>query len=203
MTLAPFRTILLSLLILFVSLASVGCGNRPAAAQRLFDKGEYQAVIDKYPELEIARRAKAMLAEKLFEQKDYQGVLKEYADTPAAYKAKQALAQDLFDKGQYRTLIDSFPTSTQATMAKERLADSLFAGGYLDSLIKLYPETPRGKEVKETRAAEDLKQAKKLRGAAQKTALEAFMSKYSGTAAYKEAGEILSKIRQAEANKKK
>ena len=190
------RTLLVCLLLSALSLSLLGCGGRPATAQKLFDKGEYQAVIDKYPDLEVARRAHAKLAEAALEKGDYQTVLTQYNDTPAAFKAKQAMAQKLFDAGRYQALIDSFPHSTLVVPAKERLAETLFQAGKLDSVVLLYPDTPRGKELKNQQANEALAAAKKLRGQARLAALQQFMGRYSGTDAYKEASELYSQTQQ-------
>lgn len=174
-----------------------GCSSRPAAAQRLFARGDYQRVIEKYPDLEIARRAEAKLADKLFEDKQYDQVIRQHPLTPAAFKAKQALAQKLFDAGNYVTVIDSFPSLPLAAQAKERIADSLFASGRFDDLIMRYPDLPKAKELKEQRAKEALAEAKRKRGEARRQALEEIMRQYSGTGAYKEASELHSQIRNA------
>jgi hypothetical protein len=173
-----------------------GC-SRPAAAQRLFGKGEYQRIIEKYPDLEVARRAEAKLAEKLVADKQYADAIRQYPQTPAAYKAKLALAQQLFDAGNYTAVIDSFPSLPLAVQAKERMADSLMASGLYDDLIQRYPDSPKAKEVKEQRAVKALADAKKLRGKARQQALEEIMRLYPGTGTYKDASELLAKSRQA------
>jgi hypothetical protein len=172
-----------------------GCSSRPAAAQRLFAQGDYQRVIEKYPDLEIARRAEAKLAEKLLEDKRYGDVIRQYPQTPAAYKAKQSLAQQLFDAGNYVAVIDSFSYLPLAAQARERIADSLFASGRFDDLIMRYPDTPQAKELKERRAQKALAEAKKKHGEARRQALEEIMRLYSGTSAYKEAADLHAKTR--------
>jgi hypothetical protein len=173
-----------------------GCSSRPAAAQRLFAKGEYQRVLKKYPDLEIARRAEARLAEKLCEDKQYDAVIRQFPQTPAAYKARLALAQQLFDAGRYLAVIDSFPYLPLAAQARERMADSLYGSGRFDDLLMRYPDSPQAKELKEKRAAQALTDAKKLRGQARQQALEEIMRLYSGTGSYKEAAELQAKARQ-------
>jgi hypothetical protein len=198
---ARYRTPCLIALLLAVSFALISCQSRAQSAQALFDKGEFEKVIEKYPDLEIARRAHAKIADKLLIAKKYSEVLNQYADTPAAYKARMQLAQQVFDAGRYQAVIDSFPQSPLAALAKGKLADSLFTAGALDELIKRFPDSDKGKQVKEERAKTDFDKAKKLRGAAKKAALEAIMTQYSGTEIYKEAGTMLSQIREAEAKK--
>jgi hypothetical protein len=143
-----------------------GCSSRPAAAQRLFAQGDYQRVIEEYPDLEIARRAEAKLAEKLLEDKRYGDVIRQYPQTPAAYKAKQSLAQQLFDAGNYVAVIDSFSYLPLAAQARERIADSLFASGRFDDLIMRYPDTPQAKELKERRAQKRHQRLQRGRGSA-------------------------------------
>jgi hypothetical protein len=173
-----------------------GCSSRPAAAQRLFARGDYQRVIEKYPDLEIARRAEAKLADKLFDDKQYDAVIRQYPQASAAYRAKLAKAQQLFDAGNYFALIDSFSFSPLVAQAKERLADSLFASGHFDELIQRYPDAPKARELKEQRAGQALAGAKKLRGQARQKALEEILQLYSGTAVYKEASELLAQTRK-------
>jgi hypothetical protein len=193
----PFRVIPILILALSLFWLVSGCSSRPAVAQRLFAKGDYQRVIEKYPDLEIARRAEAMLAEKLFEDKQYAAVIRQHPLTPAAFKAKQALAQQLFDAGNYVAVLDSFPSLPLAAQAKERMADSLFGSGRFDDLIMRYPDSPKAKELKEQRAQTALAEAKKKRGEARRQALEEIMRLYSGTGAYKEASELHARIRNA------
>jgi hypothetical protein len=198
---------LTSLLILIplcaVLIMTSGCTSRPAAAQKLFDQGEYQKVIDQYPELDVARRAHAKLGEKFLAEKQYDVVLREYSDTPAAYKARQAMVEKLFNEGRYMAILDSFPTFPQAQLAKERIADSLFAAGQFDQLLVRFGDTPKGLQVKQAKSTEALTQAKKLRGDAKRMALENITRTYNGTEAASEASSLLIKIREAEAKKKK
>jgi outer membrane protein assembly factor BamD (BamD/ComL family) len=203
MTLRTIRITFFATVAAIFLLGSLGCSNRPAAAQKLFDQGEYQQVVDKYPELEIARRAHAKLGELALQQKNYNAVLKDFWDTPAAYQAKMLLAQAMFDQGRYRALLDSFPQSPLAVQAKEKLADSLYALGQLDVVVQMYPESQKAKLIKDERSKESLTKAKKLRGEPKRLALEELVRSYGGTDAAREAGEILSKIRETEAKKKK
>jgi hypothetical protein len=185
----------ISVVAIALALLVCGCSSRPAAADKLFRKGEFQKVVDKYPDLEIARRAEAKLAEKLLSEKQYESVIRQYPQTPAAYKAKLALAQQIFDAGLYMKLIDEYPFSPLVGQAKERLVDSLLANGQVDELLTRYPDSPKAKEIKEKQALEAFASAKKLRGAAKEKALEEIQQRYSGTSIYKDASEMLAKMR--------
>jgi len=180
-----------------------GCQSRPAAALKLFESGQYEKVIERYGDLEIALRARAKIAEQLLAEEKYEEVLQNYSDTPAAYQARQKQAQLLFERGDYQGVVDQYPFSDVARVAKERLADSLFAAGQLDLLLMKYPETPRGTQVKEERAAVELAAAKKLKGAAKKDALAKLSRSYSGTTAAAEASKLLADIRAAESGQRK
>lgn len=186
-------------------LFSTGCSGRAASAQRLFDNGEYQNVIDKYPDLEVARRAHAKLAEQLLQKKYYSAVMRDYADTPAAYKARLELAQSLFDEGKYQVLLDSFPQSSLAASAKSKLADSLIAAGQPDKVVALYSDTPQAKQIREDQAKDELARITKLPKKDKAQALEEFMKKFANTDSYREANDMLAKIRapqNAPANRK-
>ncbi len=196
-------TLLAASVLAAVLLATAGCQSRAASAQKLYDQGKYEEVVKQYPDLEIARRAHAKLGDKFLQAHQYDVVLKDYADTRAAYQARLDLADQMIKAGRYQAVVDSFPGTPAATIAKERLADSLYKAGNYDLLIAKFGETPQATQVKEQRSQEELAAAKKLKGEAKKKALEAVMVKYSGTAAYKEAAQLMADIRAKEnANKK-
>ncbi|MDD5088208.1 MAG: hypothetical protein PHI18_05355 [bacterium] len=200
------RTLVICLLFavgLWLTVGMTGCQSRPAAALKLFERGEYEQVIERYGDLEIALRAEAKIAERLLNEGKFEDVLQNHPNTPAAYQARQKQAKLLFDRGDYQAVVDSYPSSDVAVIAKERLADTLFAAGQLDLLLTKYPDTPRGTQVKEERAAEELKAAKKLKGNAKKEALNKLVRSYSGTTAQKEASQLLSDIRAAEVGQKR
>jgi hypothetical protein len=199
------RFLAFTLTLSLLAFLSLGCSGRAGTAQKLFDNGDYQKVIDKYPDLDVARRAHAKLAEELLQKKDYSAVIHNYSDTPAAYKARLELAQKLFDEGKYQALIDSFPQSPLVVTAKSKLADSLVAAGQLDKVMLWYPDTPQARQIKEDQAKTEFARIKKLPRKDKMLALEEFMKKYSGTEPFKEANEMLTKMREAankQANKK-
>jgi hypothetical protein len=193
-----FRFLAFILPLTFLFLFSTGCSSRASSAQSLFDKGEYQKVIQRYPDLEIARRAHAKLAEQLLQKKDYAAIMRDYSDTPSAYKAKLDMAQRLFDAGKYQALLDSFPLSPLAVAAKGKMADSLIAAGQSDKVVLWYPDTPQAKQIKDEQAQTEIARIKKLPKKDKTKALEEFMKKFAGSAASQEANDMLGKIREAE-----
>jgi hypothetical protein len=193
------RVLLLCLPILVASLLVCnGCSSREAQAQKMFEKGQYQEVMDKYADLEVGRRARAKVAEQLVTDKKYSEVIAKFGDTPAAFKAKNEIARQLFEAGRYQTVVDSYPASPQAAAAKDKLVDSLIAIAAYDTLFRRFPDVPRATALKDSMANSDLDKAKKLKGKAKEEAFEATMRKWPGTAAYKEA----SRLQQELKNKK-
>jgi hypothetical protein len=188
---------------LAATLATTGCQSRAASAEKLLAQGEYEKVIAKYPDLEVAQRARAKMADKLLQEKKYDVILKQYADTRAAFQAKIGMADQAFKDGKYQMVIDSFPSTPAATSAKAKIADSLYQAGKYDELVARFGDTPQAIQVKEKLAADELDQAKKLRGEAKKLALEQITKKYPGTNSYKEASTMLADIRAKETAKKK
>ncbi|MBI5060160.1 hypothetical protein HZB60_10320 [candidate division KSB1 bacterium] len=184
-----------SLTLLFALLGINGCSNRAAQAQKLFDKGEYQKVMDNFSDLEIGRRARAKVAEELVNAKNYSEVLANYRDTPAAFKAKNELARQLFDAGRYQAVLDSFPGSQFAASSRDKLVDSLITVAAFDTLFKRFPDAPRATAYKDSLSKVDLEAAKKLKGKAKEEAFDLLLKKWPGTASYKEASRLLQEIR--------
>lgn len=173
-----------------------GCGSPEASAQKLFADRKYQEVIDKFPDSQVARRARAMIAEDLLEAGKFQEVLEKYPDTRAAFLAHEEKAKILFNDKKYSELMKDFPNSALATEAERVLAEDLYNQGLFDSLIATYPKSPKGLEVKEARAAAEFDAAKKLKGQKQIEALENLMRNYTETAVYKEAANLLREVRK-------
>ena len=188
--------------LLAAALLVSGCGSRAATAQKLFEKGDYEQVIEQYPDLEVARRARVKLADKLLQEGKRDVVLRDYSDTRAAHQARLDMADEWLKQGKYQTVLDSFPGTPAATQARAKLADSLYEVGAYDELVTRFGDTPRGTEVKEQQSQKALADAKKLKGDAKMAALEELVRKYSGTSAYKEASALLQELRQAKAKKK-
>jgi len=190
------RILLLSLALVASCLLLLnGCSNRPAQAQKLFEKGDYQKVIDSYPDLEIARRAHAKIADDLVTAKNYTEVLKNYADTPAAYKAKNEMARQTYDAGRFQAVLDSFPSSQYAAPAKDKIIDSLISHSLLDTLFKRFGDSPRVTTLKDSVARVELAAAQKLKGKAKEAALEEVLRKWPGTTTYKEASRMQQELR--------
>ncbi|NUO19791.1 hypothetical protein HUU59_10115 [bacterium] len=184
------------LLSLIAALWIAGCQSPEAQAQKLFAERKYQEVINKYPDSQVARRARAMMAEDLLEAGKYQEVIEKYPDTRAALLAHEEKARSLFNEKKFDELIAQFPNSPLANDAKNILAENLYNQGRFDELVAQYPKTPKGKEVLEARAKAEFDAAKKMKGDKQIQALEAIMRQYVETAAYKEAANLLREVRK-------
>lgn len=192
------RRVLAVLLSLFatLSLLATSCSSPEATANAMFEKGEYEKIIQKYPDTQFARRARAKLADNLFVEKKYDEVIKNYGDTPAAFKAKNAQAENLYSQGKFQELIDQFPGSPNLVNAKNILADSLIAQGKIDSAFKKFPDLPKLTAMKDSLSKMDLDAANKLRGPARDAALQSLMLKWPGTASYKEAARLVQAAKQ-------
>ncbi len=191
------RRILLNLALLFgaTALLLTACSSPQADALKLFEKGEFEAVIQKYPDLEIARRARAKIADRLILEKKFDVVLRDYADTPAAWKARNARSQELYDAGRYQVVVDSFPGSPVWAASRDRIVDSLITVGQTDTLFKRYADAPRVTQLKDSLSNADLAKANNLKGAAKVAAMDELIKKWPGTTAYKEAARIVQEAR--------
>ncbi|MBU0692159.1 hypothetical protein KKC97_01215 [bacterium] len=191
----PSRVIaLLSLVILGVVLLT-GCESVDMKAQKMLSQGQYQQVIDKFPETQYARRAEALLAEQLLEQGKFDEVIEKYPNTPSAHLAKLAEAQRLFDAGDYEAVIAGFPHTTLAEQSERIVSDSLYNVGAFDDLIDKYPNSEKSKLIQNARAEEAFEKAKKMKGTAQENALREITQKYRGTTIFKEAATMLRDLR--------
>ena len=192
----PSRTIIFISLIGLGLVLLTGCESSDMKAQNMLSQGQYQQVIDQFPETQYARRAEALMAEKLLEEGKFSEIVEKYPDTPAAFTAKQAAAQKLFDEANYEAVIKDFPHSTLAEQAERIVSDSLYAAGAMDELIEKYPKSPKAKDVKNERAAEAFEKAKKMTGKAKKKALQDITQNYRGTTIFKEAATMLREMRK-------
>lgn len=184
------------LLSLFATLWLAGCQSPEAQAQKLFAERKYQEVMDKFPDSQVARRARAMMAEELLQSGKYQEVIEKFPDTRAALLAHEEKARSLFNEKKYDELVAQFPNSPLANDAKNIQAEALYNQGSFEELITKFPKTPRGKEVLEARAMAEFDAAKKMKGEKQIQALEAIMRSYVETPAYKEAANLLREVRK-------
>lgn len=195
--------ILLSVVAILALLLAAGCGDRESTAQKLFEQGKYQEIAEKYADLQIAQRARGMIAEDLVKQGKYDEVIKNYGDTRAAYQAQQAKAQQLIAAGNYRAVIEQFPKTQMAHDAENKLATDLYNQGLFDSLLKVYPESGSAQQVKDARAMTDFEAAKKLKGQSKLDALEKIMKAYPQSSIYKDVANMLRELRQPDDLKKK
>jgi len=190
-----------SLIVVFLAvqiaiLGLTGCQSAGADAQKLLADKKYQEVINKFPDTQFARRARALMAEDLLAAGKAEQVMKEFPDTRAAFLAREEQAKTLYNNKEYARVLAEFPNSPLATEAERVLAEELYAAGKFDELIMKYGKSDRGKQVKEERATADFEAAKKMKGDKQVAALEAIMRTYTETAAYKEAANLLRDVRK-------
>jgi TolA-binding protein len=191
----PFRKIIFISLIGLGLVLLTGCESNDMKAQNMLSQGQYQQVIDQFPDTQYALRAEALLAESLLKDGKLAEVIEKYPNTPAAHTAKLAEAQKLYDSGNYEAVIEKYPHSTLADQSKRIVSDSLYAAGAYDELLEKYGDSEKGKLVTNERAAEAFEKAKKMTGQAKINALEQITQKYRGSDSFKEAASMLRDLR--------
>lgn len=192
-----FRKICLSALIVgALCFIIIGCASPTEKAQKLFDEGKYEEVLEKYADQPIARQAKEMLAQKLVEEGKYEEVLVKYPDTKAVTEAKNQLAARLLEEEKYQEVVDRYPESPAADQARQVLAQQLYDEGNFDELVRLYPNTQAGRQARTQMAAEAYQKTKKMKKSARIEALQAIVDNdlYAGTEAYDLAQSDLKKL---------
>lgn len=166
-----------------IALIVGGCATPEQRAQKLFDTGKYQEILDKYADQPIAKQAKDKMAEQMVAEGKYQEVVDNFGDTPAAAEAKNKLAEQLLTEKKYDEILAKYPNSPSANMARNALADALYAEKKIDELVMKYPNTPAGVKAKNEMAKEEFDKIMKKPKKDQKKLLEEFLKnpKFAGT----------------------
>lgn len=138
--------------------ALIGCATPSERAQKLFKTGEYEQLLERYPNEPIAQEARVKLAAQLLDKGEYQRILDEFADTPSAYHARERIAALLLDEQEYQKILTDYPDTPAAMTAREAVAQQLYDDGKLDELVAKYPNSQIGREARQMmgeRAYED------------------------------------------------
>lgn len=169
----------LALIVLIVG----GCATPEQRAQKLFDTGKYQEVLDKYADQPIAKQAREKMAEQMVTEGKFQEVIDNFEDTPAAQEAKNKLAEQLLTEKKYDEILQKYPNTPAANMARNAMADMLYAEKKIDELVKMYPNTPAGVKAKNELAKVEFDKIMKKPKKNRKKAFEDFLKnpKYAGT----------------------
>jgi hypothetical protein len=83
-----FRTQDAIICCLLLILTLSGCGTPEERAKKLYTRGEYSKIVEKYPDLPIARQAREQLAFGLMKKARYDDVIAGYPDLPLAWNAR-------------------------------------------------------------------------------------------------------------------
>ena len=188
--------LLLSLSFMFA--LALGCATPSERAQKLFESGQYEQVIARYPNEPVAQQARRKLAEQLLQAGDFQKILVEFSDTPAAALAGEKIAASWIEEEKYQQVLDSFPNTPSALIAREAVAQQLFDDGKVDILIDKYPNSKVGKEAREVLTRQAFESALAIADKNSKiAALEAILTNplYAGTANYAQAQHELARLK--------
>lgn len=187
------RSILFIALVAVVGLVFLACSTPAQKAQKLFDAGNYEEVVQQFgndPNLSaLVAQAKEKLAEKLLAEGKFMDILAMYPESKAATDARNNLAEALFAEGKFQEVIEKYgdtPAAQKARLAIEQAR--------ADSIAKAQPAPKDGKapamsaKEKAAQAEYDRIMAMKI-DRARIAALQTFVkdAQYAGTSAQKKA----------------
>jgi TolA-binding protein len=188
------RLISFVMLLAVVAMFMVACATPEQRAQKLFDEGKYEEVVAKFPNLPIAKNAKAKIAEKMCEEGKYEEVLAAYGETPSAMVARNMLAEKLYEEEKYEELCNRYPRTPAAKKAENILADKLYEDGKLDDVIERYPNSVSGMKAKNELGAKAYEATKRMKKTEKEMALREIIKKYGGSEAARMAQQDLAEI---------
>jgi len=190
------RLIAVIAMLAVVGLLLGGCATPEQRAQKLFDKGNYEEILAKYPDLPIAKQAKDKVAEKLLAEGKYDEILAKYADTPSATDATNKIAEKLVAEKKFDEVLAKYPNTPAANAARNALADQLYNDTKIDELIQKYPNTPAGMKARNEMAKTEFDKIMKKPKKARQKDLETFVKnpKFAGTEFAAKGQEELNKL---------
>lgn len=171
-----------ALIALFVFI--LGCATPAERAEKLYEEGKYEEVMERYPQEPAAGKAKEALATKLLKEGAYERVMSEFADTPMAYEARVRFAEKLLDEGKFEEILDNYSDTPAAIKAREQAAQALFDAGRVSEAARDYPQTPAGSAAREELARAEFDRIMSFKSPPERrNALEEFISNslYAGT----------------------
>jgi hypothetical protein len=177
------RTVAVVALLTIIGFVLFGCATPEQRAQKLFDTGKYEEILQKYPDLPIAKQAKDKVAEKLLAEGKYDEILANYADTPSLQEATNKIAEKLVNEKKFDEVLAKYPNTPAANTARNMLAEQLYNDKKVDELVQKYPNTPAGMKARNEMAADEWKKIEKTPKKKMKDALEGFLKnpKFAGT----------------------
>jgi hypothetical protein len=177
------RTVAIIAILTAIGLVLSGCASPEQRAQKLFDQGKYEEILQKYPDLPIAKQAKDKVAEKLLAEGKYDEILANYSDTPSVTEATNKIAEKMVADKKYDEVLAKYPNTPVANMARNALADQLYNDKKFDELVAKYPNTPAGMKARNEMAKPEFEKIMKMPKAKKQKALEDFLKnpKFAGT----------------------
>lgn len=89
-------------------------------AEKWIEEGNYQAVLDTYPDTEAAKVAKNKLAEQMLKEGKYQEVIEMYDDTPAAMQAKIMMEKKMMEDSLAKADPEAYKKMKEEQMKAEK-----------------------------------------------------------------------------------
>lgn len=181
----------------FVLLWSLGCASPADRAESLYKDGQYEEVLERYPNEPAAIKAKEALAARLMKEGNLQRVIAEFQDTPMFHEARVRMAEQLLEEDKIDDILNNFADTPAAMRARERAAQMLYDAGRVTEAARDYPQTAAGQTARNelARAEFDRIQTFKDKNERRKL-LEGFIVNpmYTGTSAHINAQTELAKL---------
>lgn len=188
------RTYSLGVLALFLML---GCASPTERAEKLFEDGKYEEVLERYPQEPAADKAKQALAAKLLKDGQYQRVFTEFKGTAMAVEARVRYAEELLKQGKQDEVLADFGDTPAAIRAREMAAQALYDAGRVTEAARDYPQTPAGGRAREELARAEYERIMTFRSPDERRkALDEYLSSptYAGTNSFAQAQLELAKL---------
>lgn len=186
-----------SVIVLLPLLVLLGCATPAERAEKLYEEGRYEEVLERYPQEPVATKAKEALASKLLKDGEYQRVMKEFADTPMAFEARVRFAEKLLEDGKFQDVLDTYSDTPAAIRAREQAAQQLYDAGRVTEAARDYPQTPAGSKARDELARAEYERIMTFKSPAERRkALEDFITSttYAGTGSAAQAQIDLAKL---------
>ena len=190
------RTLTISAMVLILMVLS-GCSSPSERARKLHEAGEYEQVLERYPNEPIAERSRIRFAEELVRAGEYERVLAEFPDTPAAGTARERVAARLVEEGKYEEVLTDYRDTPSAMVAREAVARRMFDDGKVDEVAARYPNTEAGQHARDLLANRALEHALQLRGEERLRAFEEILVDplFAGTPAHAQVHRELARLK--------
>jgi len=175
----------------------LGCATPAERAEKLYQEGKFEEVLQRYPQEPAAGKAKEALATRLLKAGEYERVIAEFKDTPVLHEARVKRAEQLLEQNQIDEILANFSDTPAAIRAREKAAQALYDAGRVTEAARDYPQTSAGQLARTELARAEFDRAMTFKSPAERRkALEAIVtsSLFTGTEAHVKAQTELAKL---------